>query len=499
MYPFLKPGDRVIAKRVSPNYLKVGDVAVAPSSTEHLVVHRLVKILPQGKGVLKGDSLLVPDPEPVKLSTISGRVEAIVRGDRFIPISTGLRSRIKGLYALLSLNGLTAGALRLKAKNALMQLFPLDESSDLGEERKFIIGILGSHSPDVATNLDWTKIKEVACEEGVVGILYRHLKDRDMLQSALSPLKSYYRSIAAQNLINLNALERLEDALDSEKIEVMTLKGASLLDNLYPGVGMRPMGDLDLMVRPEEQERFVNLVHSLGYKRDPLIPHFFRKGRVVIDLHIHALNTDRIANRAGLFPSGMEPVWAKSVSWGEGYQWLRRPDDPDNILLLSQHLMKHSFSSLIWLLDIYELLRDRDSEFWTRLAKRADHLWQRRPLSYALYLINGLFGMEPPQGSGLEESSKGLSRFERGILEAKVKGGSIDRLGPMLAIFCVRGFINRIAFGWETLFPKKEIVEQEFLSPYGGKRRLFYPGRLLQVAALAAKQVSLIIGALVRG
>ena len=92
MYPFLKPGDRVIAKRVSPNYLKVGDVAVAPSSTEHLVVHRLVKILPQGKGVLKGDSLLVPDPEPVKLSTISGRVEAIVRGDRFIPISTGLRS-----------------------------------------------------------------------------------------------------------------------------------------------------------------------------------------------------------------------------------------------------------------------------------------------------------------------------------------------------------------------------------------------------------------------
>ena len=499
MYPFLKPGDRVIAKRVSPNILQVGDVAVAPSSTDHLVVHRLVKLLPEGRGIFKGDSLLQPDPEPVELSTISGRVEAIVRGERLIPISSGLRSRMRGLYALLSLNGLTIGALKLKAKNLLMRLFPGDESSDFGKERRFILGILCGHSPGVATDLDWMKIEEIAFEEGVVGILYRHLKDRDIPQSALSPLKEHYQSIAAQNLINLYTFGKLEDALCSEKIEIIALKGASLQDNLYPGVGMRPMGDLDLMVRPEEQERFVNLLERLGYKSNPLSPHFFNKGGVLIDLHIHALNIDRIANRAGLFPTGMEPVWANSVPWGEGYQWLRRPYNMDNILLLSLHLMKHSFSRLIWLVDIYELLRGQDNRFWTRLSKRADQLFQRRPLSYTLYLLKRLFGLEPPEGSGFEDLSKDLSRLERGILGAKLQGGSVDRSGPVLAVFCVRGFMNRIAFGWETLFPKKEIVKQEFTGSIGGRRTSFYPYRFCQMSVILLRHFSMILGSLIRG
>jgi len=499
MYPFLKPGDRIIVKRVSANAFQVGDIAVLRNSTDYLVVHRLVKLLPRGMGIFKGDSLLAPDPEPMELSTVSGRVEAIIRGDRFIPLSTGLRSRAKRLYATLSLKGLTPGALRLNAKHILMRLFPLDESNVFKEEKRFIIATLRGHSPGNITDLDWIKVKELACREGVPGILYHQLKDSDMLQSVLSPLKNYYRAIAALNIINLNALEKLEDALIIEKIEVMTLKGASLAENIYPGVGMRPMSDLDLMVRSRDRERFVKLLHRLGYKRNPLLSHIFTKNRVVIDLHIHALNTDRISTRARLFPRGMEPVWTSSVPWGQGYKYLRRPDDMDNILLLSQHLMKHSFSRLIWLVDIFELVKNRDRVFWTRLSKRTDHLSQRRPLSYTLYLINKLFGHEPPLGSGFDDPYGGLSRLERGILDARIKGRSIDRIGPFMALFCITGDKGRMAFGWETLFPKKSVVEQEFCRPAGNKKLLFYPTRILQTLSLALRQLPLILGSLIRG
>ena len=68
MYPFLKPGDRVIAEKVSPASLQVGDVAIFPNSSDNLVIHRLIKILPRNKGIFKGDSRLEPDPEPVELS-----------------------------------------------------------------------------------------------------------------------------------------------------------------------------------------------------------------------------------------------------------------------------------------------------------------------------------------------------------------------------------------------------------------------------------------------
>jgi hypothetical protein len=339
----------------------------------------------------------------------------------------------------------------------------------------------------------------MACMEGVAGLLYHRLKDTDIPPFTLSQLRRHYQSVAAQNMIALDTLEKLELALGSERIEAMTLKGASLLEHLYTGVGMRPMSDIDLMVRPEQNERFINLLLKLGYVPDTMIPHYFHRDKSVIDLHIHALNTDRIANRVELFPSGMEPVWANSLPWQEGYRWVRRPDDVDNVLLLTQHLMKHSFSSLIWIVDIYMLLKNRDSTFWRSLQKRADQLHQTRSLSYSLYIIKGLFGVEPPLGTRFDHLYKGLSRFERGILGARINGQTLHRLGPLMALFCLPRFKARIIFLWETLFPKKIVIEQEFHSLHRGKRLLFYPGRVLQIAAFGFKQLLLIVGAFIKG
>lgn len=499
MHPFLKPGDRVIAERVSPDSLQVGDVAIIPGSKDRLVTHRLVRIIHQNKGMLKGDSRLESDPEPVELSAILGRVEAIVRNDRLIPVSTGFRSRTKRLHAWLSLKNLTIGALRLKVKNSLVRLFSMDKRNGLSQEIRYINRALSHHSTLKTPDLDWEGLYETACKEGVAGILYHRLEDMDTPPSTLSKLRHHYQSIVAQNLIALDTLEKLEHALDRERIEAMTLKGTSLIEHVYPCVGMRPMSDLDLMVHPEQYEQFISLLCRLGYEANSMIPHYLHKGRSIIDVHMHALNTDRITKRSGLFPSGMEPVWANSLPWQEGYQWIRRPDDVDNTILLTQHLMKHSFSNLIWIYDIYMLLKNRDSAFWTSLRKRADQLGQTRPLSYALYLTKDLFGLEPSQECRYDHLRKDLSRLERGLLGARIEGQTLHRLGPLMALFCLPGLKARISFMWETLFPKKEVIEQEFHSLHQGKRFLFYPGRVFQIAALLLKQLLLIMGSFIRG
>jgi hypothetical protein len=380
-----------------------------------------------------------------------------------------------------------------------MQPFPNDESKDLDQETLYILLTLGGFSPDPSPNLDWKRFVDVACGEGVAGILYDCLKDKDIPQSTISSLKRYYLSVAAQNLVFLNVLENLEHELERHKIEIILLKGASLLENTYLGVGLRPMIDLDLMVRPRDQKRFFELLHTQGYRCDPSIPHIVRKGGVLLDVHSHALNADRIENRARLFPLGMDPIWAHSVSWQEGYKFLKRPDDVDNTLLLCQHAMKHSFSILIWLVDIHGLLRDRNSAFWARLFKRADYLSQIKSLRYTLFLLKGLFGLEAPQGTPCGNSSIVLSRLERGILKTRIRGQTLHRLGPLMALLCIKGAKARIAFLWETLFPKKEVIEQEFLMACHGKRRFFYSARLFEVTALAFKQVYLIVAGLIRG
>jgi len=488
MYPFLRPGDRIIIKKGKQTSLEVGDIIVIPTKENKYIIHRLIEMLPLGQCISKGDSLLNPDTEPIELSAISGRVIAILRKNRFIPVDAGLRARLKKFYVFLSVNRLNIAAFKLRIRNLLFELSRPDISDSFEAEQQFINSILCGNPCESFSGLDQERIMEIALEEGVAGVLYESIKEKDFHGPFLARLQKPYTTTAVLNLMNISALEGLEKALCDTDFDVLTLKGASLLGSVYSRSGVRPMSDIDLMVRPEHLDKFINIIYALGFKKNADIAHSFQRDRVSIDLHIHALNIDRISSRSLLFPSGMGPVWDNSIPWREGFQRIRRPDDIDNVLLLCQHLMKHSFSRLIWLKDIYELIKDRDDDFMIRLFERADHLSQRRCLCYALYLLDRLFAFKPIRGSMPEDIAISLNRIERGILGARVRGQSIERTGPVLAVFCTHGLKNRVRFLWETAFPKKKVFEEEFMESYMGKRILFYPARLFQAVRLLIRQ-----------
>jgi hypothetical protein len=92
-----------------------------------------------------------------------------------------------------------------------------------------------------------------------------------------------------------------------------------------------------------------------------------------------------------------------------------------------------------------------------------------------------------------------ITKLERGILRARIKGQSPERIGPLLALFCVSGFRAKIMFLLETIFPKKNVIEQEFIHSSKGKRIFFYPVRFMQIFVFVFTQFSLILKALIRG
>ena len=53
MNPFLKPGDRLVVKRVPPENYRVGDIVVLPNPENIYMVHRLIKLLPGYRGLPK--------------------------------------------------------------------------------------------------------------------------------------------------------------------------------------------------------------------------------------------------------------------------------------------------------------------------------------------------------------------------------------------------------------------------------------------------------------
>jgi hypothetical protein len=74
----------------------------------------------------------------------------------------------------------------------------------------------------------------------------------------------HYRSLA-RNMILQNELSHLLSTFHSHEIPVIVLKGAALLENVYRDISLRPMNDLDILVRPEHLDLAEAIALQRGY------------------------------------------------------------------------------------------------------------------------------------------------------------------------------------------------------------------------------------------
>ena len=90
--------------------------------------------------------------------------------------------------------------------------------------------------------------------------------------SILHELRAAYYSTAAHNLLLYHELLSIVNCELSIincqlKIPVVVLKGAALATTLYPDPALRPLSDIDLLVRREHLDAAVQAVKSLGYRQ----------------------------------------------------------------------------------------------------------------------------------------------------------------------------------------------------------------------------------------
>jgi putative nucleotidyltransferase-like protein len=119
----------------------------------------------------------------------------------------------------------------------------------------------------VAAGMDWPRLTALAQHERAAPIALRHLRrlDPNAPDTALGDLRRL-ATIAVMQLLQLERL--LHDALDrlaEQQIEVMLLKGAGLAYTAYASFAERPMGDLDLLVRPAQAEPAWSLLQRHGW------------------------------------------------------------------------------------------------------------------------------------------------------------------------------------------------------------------------------------------
>ncbi len=175
-------------------------------------------------------------------------------------------------------------------------------------------------------------------------------------------------------------------------LEMIVLKGAALAETLYPRPGLRPFGDIDVLVHQGDAPRTRTLLERLGYIVAPAAwdalmqgadtqANFFKhteRGVVVVELHTDLLSNGFFRGHVQLDADGL---WsrARPAHLADTDALILGPED--QLLHLCLHLAGHYCFAPQSLRDIDLLCRctPMDWPLFTRLAEEA----HTAPLSFA--------------------------------------------------------------------------------------------------------------------
>jgi Uncharacterised nucleotidyltransferase len=266
---------------------------------------------------------------------------------------------------------------------------------------------LAAFSGDV---VDWASLVERATGEGTAPLLHRHLLRLDLLQGLPPAARNRLNAVASGVWARTAALTaswgEAVSALRQAGVETLTLKGMVLAHTVYPAPELRPMADLDLLVRPADRARAVDTLTSLGYRtpgpeaeRHAASRCFAElvRGGILVDLH---WDIARYLRFDGVVRVDHDGLWRRAQPFvlGEGRSLALCPEDM--LLHLVLHLTLGSdFARVLWYADIDAVIRRYESEIdWDRVVDEARRWRIRALLDWTLTVVHASFGTPLPLG-----------------------------------------------------------------------------------------------------
>ena len=176
----------------------------------------------------------------------------------------------------------------------------------------------------------WLVAEKVALMQGIGPYLHDRWAGTP-LHAALPD--RFRRWLAAQHEMNGERVRRLHEDLaailrsaNRAGIPVMPLKGSLLTAGYYSSLALRPMADLDLLIRPEDGPAMAAMLESMGYHREAAAgPHssvraFTNPGRrqIVSSRHDHVDNPRPVEVHVDL----RRTLWVKYATYDlTAYTW----------------------------------------------------------------------------------------------------------------------------------------------------------------------------------
>jgi len=247
--------------------------------------------------------------------------------------------------------------------------------------------------------------------------------------------KGVYRHTWSTNHALLHAALPLLRELRANGVRTMLLKGIALVVHYHRDYGLRPMADLDLLVRAADRVAAAKVLAGAGWRGEIVSPHaqnFVKDGREC-DLHWHLL-------LECCAPEDDDDLWRAATTAAIRGVEVDVIDPADMLLHLCAHGIRGDPTAPIrWIVDAMTVLRSEGGVDWTRLSEQTRKRRLVLPMRMALGLLAHRFGAPVP-----EEVLEGLERAPvslRERLDFHARSRPTGQRGPASALWvCVSDF-----------------------------------------------------------
>ena len=244
-------------------------------------------------------------------------------------------------------------------------------------------------SPALSRINDWASF-ESALERHKLGSLalewMEHESIEEIPESIRSMLSDRKERVKEFQQESAETLFPILDTLESKGIKCIVLKGFDLMNRVYTSPEMRPMGDVDLLVKPSELDAVLTVFMEAGFvptesARQLRMLRLFHyelgllKGELFIDLHwdlehrltIHKFDLEAIMDRAERVRTSFGSYWG--MEWTDlfcyvvfhfdhhtNYRLIGLPRDPIVDILSRGPEVIFALPKLVWLNDVVTML-----------------------------------------------------------------------------------------------------------------------------------------------
>jgi len=325
-------------------------------------------------------------------------------------------------------------------------------------------------------NLDWPYILEESIGQGIPCLLYHNLSQfaQKIPHDIRNKLKEIYYINTYRNIDAYQEMNVIFSSFNKKNIKFIPLKGVFLAEKVYNNIALRPMADIDILVKKEELPKVDKLLNSSGYStsiRKELLRRaikkaylnsvdYFKNDRKSPTLHIH-WHIVNVSLPTYMYTANirMKKFWEAAMPAKIAGTKTLQLAPRHLIICLAEHALKHSFDKLLLLSDIDAVIKKYNERMdWENLIKDTVEFNMQRQVFYGLYFTGYFLGARIPNYvlPKLKPQKTGL--LERRFFYSVAGNNRKAKLCYFVYLNMVNGILKKSKFIFRTLFPPPPVI-----------------------------------------